>query len=71
MKHGIARQRADPVLAPNQLSVAKPLRPKDLDRHVTQHGIYPSQPAPTEVPWSEYIKSQRMGQGQSHPLLKL
>ena len=61
MKHDIARQRADPVLAPNQLSVARPLRPKDLDRHVTRHGIYPSQPAPTGVPWSEYLRSQRNG----------
>ena len=61
MKHDIARQRADPVLAPDQLSVARPLRPEDLDRCVTQHGIYPSQPAPTGVPWSEYIRSQRNG----------
>ena len=35
MKHDIARQRTDPVLAPNHLSVARPLRPKDLDRHET------------------------------------
>ena len=61
MKCDIARQRVDPVLAPNQLSVARPLRPEDLDRCVTQHGIYPSQPAPTGVPWSEYIRSQRNG----------
>ena len=61
MRHDIARQRADPVLAPNQLSVARPLRPEILDRHVTQYGIYPSQPAPTGVPWSEYIRSQRNG----------
>ena len=39
MKHDIARQRADPVLAPDHLSVARPLRPEDLDRGVTQHGI--------------------------------
>ena len=31
----------------------------DLDRHVTQHGVYPSFPAPTGVPWTEYIRSQR------------
>ena len=61
MKHDIARQRVDPVLAPNQLSVVRPLRPEDLDRHVTRHGIYPSQLAPTGVPWSEYIRSQRNG----------
>ena len=35
MKRDIARQRTDPVLAPNHLSVARPLRLKDLDRHVT------------------------------------
>ena len=26
------RQRVDPVLAPDQFSVARPLRPEDLDR---------------------------------------
>ena len=26
---------------------------------MTQHGIYPSLPAPNGVPWSEYIRSQR------------
>ena len=52
MKCDIARQRTDPVLAPNHLSVTRPLRPEDLDRHVTQHGIYPSQPASPGVPWS-------------------
>ena len=46
-------------LAPDQLSVARPLRPEDLDRRVTQHGIYPSLPAPNGVPWSEYVRSQR------------
>ena len=25
---------------------------------MTQHGIYPSLPAPNGVPWSEYIRSQ-------------
>ena len=61
MKHDIARQRTDPVLAPNHLSVARPLRPKDLDRCVTQHGIYPSQTASPGVPWSTYVRSQRNG----------
>ena len=28
---------------------------------MTQHGVYPSLPAPTGVPWSEYIRSQRNG----------
>ena len=32
MKHDITRQQIDPVLAPNQFSVARPLRPEDLDR---------------------------------------
>ena len=58
MKCNIIRQRVDPVLAPDQFSVARLLRPEDLDRHVTWHGIYPSLPAPTGVPWSEYIRSQ-------------
>ena len=61
MKHDIARQRTDPVLAPDHLSVARPLRPEDLDRCVTQHGIYPSQPASPGVPWSAYVRLQRSG----------
>ena len=36
-----------------------PLRPEDLDRCVTQHGIYPLLPAPNGVPWSEYVSSQK------------
>ena len=59
MKHDISRQRIDPVLAPDQFSVALPLGPKDLDRHVARHGVYPSFPAPTGVAWSEYLRSQR------------
>ena len=59
MKRDISRQRVDPVLAPDQFSVAQLLGPEDLDRHVTQHGVYLSFPAPTGVPWSEYIRSQR------------
>ena len=59
MKHDITRQRVDPVLAPDQFSIARPLGPEDLDRCVTWHGVYPSLPAPTGVPWSEYIRSQR------------
>ena len=45
-------------MAPDQFSVARLLRPEDIDRCVTQHGIYPSLPPPNGVPWSEYIKSQ-------------
>ena len=58
MKHGISRQRPDPVLAPDQFGVAQPLEPDDLSKHVTRHDIYPSFPAPTGVPSSEYIRSQ-------------
>ena len=28
----MARHRVDPVLAPDQFSVARPLRPEDLDK---------------------------------------
>ena len=59
MKCGISRQRLDPVLAPDQFGVARPLGPEDLDKHVTRHGIYPSFPATTGVLWSEYERSQR------------
>ena len=59
MKHDIRRQRIDPVLAPDQFGVARPLGPEDLNRPVTRHGIYPSFLAPTGVPWSEYLRSQR------------
>ena len=59
MKCGISRQRLDPVLVPDQFWEAQPLGPKDLDKCVTRHGVYPSFPAPTGVPWSEYVRSQR------------
>ena len=59
MKHDISRQRIDPVLAPDQFSVVQPLGPEDLDRRVMRHGVYPSFPAPTGNPWSEYIRLQR------------
>ena len=59
MKCDTVRQKVDPVLAPDQFSVARPLRPEDLDRCVTQHGIYPLLPAPNGVPWSQYVRSQR------------
>ena len=32
MKCDITRWQIDPVLAPDQFSVAQPLRPEDLDR---------------------------------------
>ena len=59
MKCNMVRCRVDPVLAPNQFSVARPLQPEDLDRRVTRHGIYPSLPAPNGVPWSEYVRTHR------------
>ena len=59
MKHDITGQRVDPALAPDQFSVVQPLGPDYLDRCVTQHGVYPSLPGPTGVPWTEYIRSQR------------
>ena len=46
-------------MAPDQFSVARLLRPEDLDRCVTRHGINPSLPAANGVPWNEYIRSQR------------
>ena len=46
-------------MAPDQFSVARPLRAEDLDSRVTRHGIYPSLPAPNGVPWSEYVRTQR------------
>ena len=58
IKHNNIRRRVDPVLSPDQFSVARPLRPEDLDRHVTHHGIYPLLPAPNRVPWSEYVRQK-------------
>ena len=57
MSHNTVRQKVDPVLSPDQFSVARPLRSEDLDRCVMWHGIYPSLPAPNGVPWSEYVRS--------------
>ena len=44
----------------DHLRVANPIRPEDLDRRVTQQGIYPSIPASHGVPWSTYVKSQKV-----------
>ena len=55
----MVRCRVDPVLAPNQFSVARPLQPEDLDRRVTRQSIYPSLPATNGVPWSEYVRTHR------------
>ena len=59
MRRYTGRCRVDPVLAPDQFSVARPLCPGDLDRRVTRQGIYPSLPAPIGVPWSEYVRTHR------------
>ena len=55
MKHGKPRKQMES----DHLRVANPIRPEDLDRRVTQHGIYPSLPASQGVPWSTYMKSKR------------
>ena len=55
----MVRRRVDPVLSPDQFSVARPLQPEDLDSRVTRHGIYPSLPAPNGVPWSEYVRTHQ------------
>ena len=56
MKHDKPRKRMDS----DHLQVAKPIRPEDLDRHVTHQGVYPSLPASWGVPWSTYVRSQRV-----------
>ena len=48
-----------PVLTPDQFSVARPLKPEDLDRRVIRYGIYPSHPAPNGVPCSEYVRTHK------------
>ena len=42
------------------MGVANPIRLEDLDRRVTRQGIYPSLPASHGVPWSTYVRSQRV-----------
>ena len=59
MRCHTVRRRVDPVLAPDQCSVARPLQPEDLDRRVTRQGIYPSLSAPNGIPWSEYVRTHR------------
>ena len=60
MKCDMSRRKTDAGVAPDYLRVARPLRPEDLDRCVTHHGIYPSLPASPGVPWSAYVRSQRV-----------
>ena len=59
MRRHTVRCRVDPVLAPDQFSVARPLQPEDLDRKVTRQSIYPSLPAPNGIPWSEYVRTHQ------------
>ena len=56
MKHDKSRKRMDS----DHLWVANPIRPEDLDRHVTCQGVHPSLPASPGVPWSTYVRSQRV-----------
>ena len=55
MRHGKSKKPRDS----DHLGVANPIRPEDLDKRVTRHGIYPSLPASQGVPWSTYMKTQR------------
>ena len=55
MKCDKSRKRKDSV----HLGVANPIRPEDLDRRVTQQGVYPLLPASCGVPWSAYVRTQR------------
>ena len=52
-------------MAPDQFSIARLLKPKDLDRCVTHHGIYPLLPAPNGVPWSEYVRQRNRSRSVS------
>ena len=56
MKCDKSRKRMDS----DHLHVANPIRPEDLDGRVTQQGVYPSLPASHGVPWSAYVRSQRV-----------
>ena len=57
MKCDTSRKRIET----DHLRVANPLRPEDLDRCITRQGVYPSLPASHAVPWSTYVRSQRVG----------
>ena len=59
MRRHTGRCRINPILAPDQFGVARPLRPEDLDMRVTRQSIYPSLPASNGVPWSEYVRTCR------------
>ena len=46
MRCGANRQRLDPVLAPDQFGVARPLGLEDFGRCVSRHGSYLALPTP-------------------------
>ena len=54
------RDKSGKRMDSDHLQVVNPNRPKDLDRHVTRQGVYPSLPASRGVPWSAYVRSQRV-----------
>ena len=56
MKCDKSRKRMDS----DHLWVANPIRPEDLDRRVSHQGVYPSLLASCGVPWSTYVRSQRV-----------
>ena len=56
MKRDKSRKRMDS----DHLRVANAIRPENLDRHVTRQGVYPWLPASWSVPWSTYVRSQRV-----------
>ena len=56
MKCDKSRKRMDS----DHLWVANPIRPEDLDRCVTRRGVYPLLPASMGVPWSTYVRSQKV-----------
>ena len=60
MKRDKPRKRMDS----DHLHVANPIRPEDLDRHVTQQGVYPLLPASPGVPWSAYVRTQRVSESE-------
>ena len=61
MKRDMSMRRTDVGVASDHLRVARSIRPEDLDRQVTHHGIYLSLPASPGVPWSAYVRSLRVG----------
>ena len=60
MKHGKPRKQMES----DHLRVANPIRPEDLDRRVTRHGIYPSLPAAQGVPWEYIYEIKKVPKGE-------